>query len=208
MAKYKICPVCGEHNEPFMLECSKCETDLSSTRVIDEDTEKALEEQKKQEKNDDIPVKMIRICDCGFKNPMQSRKCQNCGEDISTVVPIPDEEKTEPIKYVISTLDGEYAYEIVSVATVVGRENELKDYLEGKSYVSRKHAEFKLVNDKLYIINFSHTNFTYVNNVKIEDDSPQELKDGDEIGLGGNMQNGKRQDEAAYFVVRIGALCS
>ena len=33
----------------------------------------------------------------------------------------------------------------------------------------------------------------------------KELKDGDEIGLGGNSQNGQRQNEAAYFVIRIGS---
>ena len=57
----------------------------------------------------------------------------------------------------------------------------------------------------MYVFNFSKTNYTYINNVKIEDDNPKELKDGDEIGLGGNSQNGQRQNEAAYFVIRIGS---
>lgn len=205
MAKYKVCPVCGEHNEPFMLECSKCETDLSSTRVIDEDAEKAQAEQQTSGARNTVSSKMIRICDCGFKNPMQSRKCQSCGEDISMVVPTPDEEPENIIKYVISSVDGAYAYELSMPKTVVGRENEMQDYLESKSYVSRKHAEFRIENNKLFVINFSQTNFTYVNNVKIEDETPKELNDGDEIGLGGNQQNGVRQDEAAYFVVRIGS---
>ena len=38
----------------------------------------------------------------------------------------------------------------------------------------------------------------------ISGDATTELKDGDEIGLGGNEQNGSRQAEAAYFLVRIG----
>ena len=106
MAKYKICPVCGEHNEPYMLECSKCETDLSSTRVLDEDTEKAQSEQNSKENVSSSTAKMIRLCDCGFKNPVQSRKCQSCGEDISMVVPSPDEAETEETnKFIISSLD-------------------------------------------------------------------------------------------------------
>ena len=28
---------------------------------------------------------------------------------------------------------------------------------------------------------------------------------GDEVALGGNQQNGTRQEEAAYFIVRIGS---
>ena len=205
MAKYKICPVCGEHNEPFMLECSKCETDLSSTRVIDKDTERAQAEQKTSEKGNSVPSKMVRICECGFKNPVQSRKCQSCGEDISVVIPTLDKELKCNTKYVISSIDGAYAYELTMPSTVVGRENEMWEYLETKPYVSRRHAEFRIKNDKLYIINYSQTNFTYINNVKIEDESPKELNNGDEVGLGGNQQNGMRQDEAAYFVVRIGS---
>lgn len=205
MAKYKVCPVCGEHNEPFMLECSKCETDLSSIRVIDEDTENAQAEHKTAEKSNVVSSKMIRVCECGFKNFMQSRKCQSCGEDISMVVPASDEESKDIVKYIISSIDGLYVYELTMYSTVVGRENEMHDYLEPKSYVSRKHAEFRIENNKLYVINYSQTNFTYINNVKIEGENPKELNDGDEIGLGGNQQNGVRQDEAAYFVVRIGS---
>ena len=102
-------------------------------------------------------------------------------------------------------MDGFFTYEFISESTVVGRENELQDYLGDKLYVSRRHAEFKIIDGKLYVINFSKTNYTYINNVKIEDDNLKELKDGDEIGLGGNSQNGQRQNEAAYFVIRIGS---
>lgn len=206
MAKYKICPVCGEHNEPYMLECSKCETDLSSTRVLDENTEKAQSKQALKENASASTTKMIRLCDCGFKNPVQSRKCQSCGEDISMIVPSHDEAETEETnKFIISSLDGFFTYEFISESTVVGRENELQDYLGDKLYVSRRHAEFKIIDGKLYVINFSKTNYTYINNVKIEDDNLKELKDGDEIGLGGNSQNGQHQNEAAYFVIRIGS---
>jgi hypothetical protein len=44
-----------------------------------------------------------------------------------------------------------------------------------------------------------------VNNEMISGDIPVKLSDGDEIGLGGNEQNGSRQAEAAYFYVRIGS---
>lgn len=204
MAKYKICPVCGEHNQPVMLECCKCEADLSGTRVIDEDTEKAQAEQASQKSVLNTLHRMVRICDCGQKNPMQSRKCSSCGEDISMIIPTPDTESAI-IKYVMSSLDGEYAYEVKGASTIIGRENEMREYLSKKSFVSRKHAELQLEDDKLFITNFSHTNYTYINNEKIDDENRRELHDGDEVGLGGNSQDGQRQDDAAYFVIRIGS---
>lgn len=207
MAKYKICPVCGEHNAPTMLECFKCEADLSGIRTIDEDTEKALSAQPESTPKV-TSVKMVRLCDCGCKNSVQNRKCTSCGEDISMVVPTPDsEEITETIKYVLSTLDGNFAYELTQPITVVGREHEMQAYLNNKSYVSRKHAEFRIEDNKLFIVNFSHTNYTFINNKKIEDEDPHELNDGDEVGLGGNSENNQRQNKAAYFLVRIGS-CS
>ena len=41
MEKFKICPVCGMHNKPNMIECLRCETDLTSVKATDEETEKA-----------------------------------------------------------------------------------------------------------------------------------------------------------------------
>ena len=57
----------------------------------------------------------------------------------------------------------------------------------------------------LKIKNCNTTNYTFVNNQMISGDSVIELKDGDEVGLGGNEQNGSRQEAAAYFMVRIGS---
>lgn len=202
MAKYKICPVCGEHNEPIMLECFKCETDLSGVRVLDEENEKALQTMNCAVAKKPVSKRMVRICDCGVKNSIQNRKCESCREDISMVVPTPDTDESQQ-RYVLTSLDGSYAYEIKVGNTVIGREYEMKDYLQGKSYVSRKHAELNLQEGKLFIKNYSGTNYTYINTKKIDIDESRELQDGDEIGLGGNSQGGERQDEAAYFVIRI-----
>lgn len=40
MEKFKICPVCGMRNKPNMIECLGCETDLTSVKATDEETEK------------------------------------------------------------------------------------------------------------------------------------------------------------------------
>lgn len=203
MEKYKVCPYCGKHNLPKMLECIQCETDLSNVRVVDEE----LENRKPESEEAEIAGRMIRLCDCGYKNAVNARKCGGCGEDISDIIPTNNTEVEQTVIHcVIASLDGEYACEITEPSFCIGRESGMSEYLAAKPYVSRQHAELIKEGDKFYIKNISQTNYTYVNNIKI----PQEmceLHDGDEIGLGGNSVNGSRQQDAAYFQVRIG-LCT
>ena len=204
MEKYKVCPVCGTHNNPLFLECSNCETDLQNVPVVDESMEQ-MAEQHEETTVSSPPVPMVRVCDCGAKNPIQARRCAVCGEDISFVVPTPDNAPAVQ-NYMLSSLDGAFSYEIREGITIVGRENEMREYLSSKPYVSRKHAELELntAANILTIKNCSTTNFTFVNNVMISGDTSVELKNGDEIGLGGNEKDGSRQPEAAYFLVRSG----
>lgn len=205
MEKYKVCPVCGTHNNPLFLECSDCEADLQNIPVVDESVERAAAQNDSKPVDTNTTTPMVRVCDCGAKNPVQARRCSACGEEISMIVPTPD---THPAvqQYLLSSLDGAFAYEIREGSTVIGRENEMREYLTSKPYVSRKHAILDLdtATATLTIKNCNTTNYTFVNNEMISGDMPVKLSDGDEIGLGGNEQNGSRQAEAAYFYVRIG----
>ena len=88
MVKYKVCPVCGMRNNPLYLECSECESDLQNVPVMDEETEQA--QGGGQAAPAEQPAAMVRICDCGAKNPVQARRCSACGDDISFIVPTPD----------------------------------------------------------------------------------------------------------------------
>ncbi len=149
------------------------------------------------------PMTRVRVCEsCGFANPANARKCSSCGEDISDVIPT-ETQSAEKKHYVLASLDGEYAFQLSAGNTTIGREAVISEYLARKSFVSRQHAELELQEGKLILKNLSRTNYTYVNNQKVSDETVA-LKDGDIIGLGGNEQNGKRQDNAAYFMVRIG----
>lgn len=206
MEKYKVCPVCGTHNNPLFLECSDCETDLQNVPVVDESMERVTEQHSEEPATPSPTAPMVRVCDCGAKNPVQARRCSACGEDISMIIPTPDSAPTVQ-RFMLSSLDGAYAYEINEGSTVIGRENEMREYLSSKPYVSRKHAVLMLdaTAGVLTIKNCNTTNYTFVNNTMISDDASIELKDGDEVGLGGNEQNGNRQPEAAYFLVRIGS---
>ena len=221
MEKYKICPnpQCGKHNKSKAIECMWCETDLSGVKPTDDETEaaraKAEKEREKaqQDMNSTSPINhaggMTRICEsCGTHNAPNARKCSNCGEDISDIIPVQDNTiEPEPNEnyvknFILEAVDGQFSFDITEKGTVVGREQEMKDYLADKSYVSRKHAELRRESERLYIRNLSKMNFTYINNEKITDSEEHELKPGDEIGLGGNSVNGVRQNLAAYFIVK------
>ena len=206
MKKYKICPVCGAHNNPLFLECADCETDLQSVPVTDEASEALVNPPQPEP----TQPEMVRICDCGAKNPVQARRCSACGEDISTVMPTPDTEtaaEPEPPCCVLASLDGSYAYDIPEGTTLIGRENEMKEHLADKPYVSRTHGE--LIRDPetgaVSIRGKNATNGIFINNRRIGGEDTVTLNDGDEVALGGNQQNGTRQEEAAYFIVRIGS---
>lgn len=163
MEKYKVCPSCKTKNEPTLLECINCEADLTRVKITDEETDRMLAENAAVQSA--ATVKRVRVCECGAKNPANARKCGSCGEDISDMTPVPDEEEEQrTFTYVLSSLDGQYAYKMTADEVTIGRENIMGEYLSAKSYVSRMHAKLVLAEDGLYIENMSNTNFTYVNN--------------------------------------------
>ena len=86
-------------------------------------------------------------------------------------------------------------------AVTLGRNAEAGDYLRGKPYVSRMHAELTCENGSLLVRNLSRTNPTFVNGERLGDE-PRPLKDGDLLMLGGTLIDGSMQENAAYFRIR------
>ena len=206
LEKYKICPVCGEHNIPSLLECKKCEADLTGIKVVDDSiNQDPLPNCSSQEciNVSAGPSQMVRICECGAHNQPQARKCKECGEDISDIIPS-EVCIDNRFSYKLVSLSEDYTASFEKPVVVIGREAEMSDYLGNKMYVSRQHAKLTIVADKVFIENLSKTNKTYINNKQIDDCTPVSINDGDEIGLGGMEINGNRQKDAAYFRFRIG----
>ena len=206
LTKFKVCPECGKHNPPSLLECRYCEADLTSVKIVDSS---ALNGQSAVPETSDtgsepVEMELVRICDCGTENPPQARKCKACGEDISDILPQKVAKKAaKAFLYELRSVDGECVVAVDKPVIIVGREAELKDYLAGKVYVSRQHARFTVAADKVFVENLSGTNKTFVNNEEIAESTPTALSDGDEIGLGGKVISGNRQEKAAYFVIRV-----
>ena len=206
LEKYKVCPECGKHNAPNLLECRFCEADLTGCKIVDKTTEAAEPAKQEQPVSAEEKTVLVRICDCGAENAPQARKCKACGEDISDIIPerVALAEK-RPFTYELSSVDGSFSVSLDQVVTVIGREAQLKEYLSSKVYVSRQHAKMTVVAEKLFIQNLSRTNKTFVNNEEISSETPTAVNNGDEIGLGGKVINGTRQENAAYFVFQVKA---
>ena len=194
--KYKICPHCGKHNPPTAFDCAGCYTDLTAVRLTDLTAARPADN-----KTDNVQPVAVRVCaGCAFENPANARKCIKCGEDISDVTPTAAPKTQTQPAFVLTSLDGEYAYKVQPGKTVIGREAAMSDYLKNKVYVSRRHAELELNGGILTVMNLSHTNFTFVNGERLSADA-KELNCGDELALGGGCKNGQRQQDAAYFTV-------
>lgn len=207
ITKFKICPECGKHNPPNLIECRYCEADLTGVRIVDSEPDSAQANLPHESAAlEPIPVEMelARVCDCGEANPPQARKCRACGEDISDIIPQQVAKKaTQTFAYELHSVDGAFSVTIDKPLIIVGREAELKEHLSAKAFVSRQHARITVLADKVFVENLSRTNKTFVNNEEIPDGTQTAVADGDEIGLGGKVINGKRQDNAAYVIFRV-----
>lgn len=206
LAKFKICPACEEHNPPSLLECQKCEADLTSVKIVDGILlqNRTNTSANKEANTSGSCSELVKQCDCGMLNPPQARKCSSCNEDISDIRPAALQPTNKISRFFLrAIIDEDYSFELEKAVTIIGREANMKDYLAVKSYVSRQHAKFTIVNGDIYLEDLSTTNHTFVNNLLIASNVPTLLKNGDEIGVGGKLINDNRQQEAAYFIFEI-----
>ncbi len=203
LTKYKVCPECGKHNSPNLLECRYCEADLTSVKVVDINAEESVLSSE-EASFEPVKTELVRVCECGAHNAPQARKCKVCGEDISDIIPTQvGKLAKKSFSYELRSVDGAYSATIDRPFVVIGRESELKEYLQPKVYVSRRHARLTVVVDKVFVENLSQTNKTFLNNEEIPDGTPIAIQNGDEIGLGGKVIDGSRQEKAAYFVFQV-----
>ena len=198
MGKVKICPGCGQHNPPNLLECPNCEEDMTAVPITDEEEGSVAKSVEDNNCALSIDAPMVKICDaCGSENPVQARRCVSCGEDLTMIAAVPKAAGAPTL----TSLDGAYFYVMDAQSAVIGRAHSMGDYLSSKPYVSRKHAILTVEGGAFRIQDCGGTNGTFVNNRRLNRGETAELRDGDEIGLGGNKGAGGRQSGAAYFRV-------
>ena len=182
LSKYKICPECGKQNPPSLFECKYCETDLTGVKVVEDTAEKSPAAETNQAPVS-VKTELVRICECGAENAPQARKCKVCGEDISDIRPVQAEKhETKVLSYELKSLDETCSVTIDKPLVVIGREAELKEYLQAKVYVSRQHAKLTVVGDKVFIENLSHTNKTFLTMKRFRKMFPPCFKMGMKLG--------------------------
>jgi hypothetical protein len=198
MAKYKLCPACNAKNSPAVLECIECGNDLMGVKLIDDSVAPSMSA---EPVNQAPAERLIRLCDCGTENELPNRKCTACGEDLTDIVPTPSVDAKPIVTYQLTSMDDQCVLQLTCPGEhVIGRENELADYLSTRSFVSRRHAKITVTSEGVFLENLSRANGTYINNEKLPDGTAYQLCSGDEIGLGGFQCQGERQEQAAYFL--------
>ena len=198
--KYKLCPLCGfKCTNLKLVRCPECKKGNLPSVIKDDEVSNAPPQTPQEEPNE-----LIRICDnCGTKNKPNARKCTNCNEDISDIKPVPSGESIPGTAgYELVSIDGKFTFDITKSLHIIGRENELSEYLSLKPFVGRTHAKITLVDNLVYLTDLETINGTYINNTRIENNIPVLLNDDDEIGFGGNRNGGNYQEKAAYFNFR------
>lgn len=125
----------------------------------------------------------IRVCEnCSHYNNINNLECENCGFDLSFVIPINESEldkqkniisnhtststlSPETCNLVLVSTDGQLTISIHN-ELVIGRDGINGEYFERSKYVSRKHAIFYVENGEVQIFDAS-TNGTFVNNKRL-----------------------------------------
>ena len=203
---YKICPECGHKNSLEFIECEKCEADLASVKVTLVDDSKVVVETKVLEEAIDTKPKLTKVCpSCNHSNLANAKICEKCNFDLTLVIATLPTSKDEKVIKLVSD-DNLCEIKIDSNYILIGRSLSKYPYLQTKGCVSRRHIKLTYFNGKLEIKNCERADInrpviTYVNDKLLGENEKMVLKDGDEIGLGG--ENTNKYEFAAYFKVII-----
>jgi ribosomal protein L40E len=185
----KICPRCKKKNPPRALECDACGRDITKVPVVDEEnfTEEPKAEPESPASTDRLSS--YRLCECGHKNPIQLRKCEQCGESLAGI-------NITREQLLCSVEDG-FQLSLAPGETILGREHTGSAYFSTKPYVGRRHAKITVESDGVYLEDLNSTNGTYINGVKIPAKTRVRIDPDEIIGLGGNAVS---QKQAAFLM--------
>lgn len=127
----------------------------------------------------------IRVCDnCKHHNSINYLECEQCGFDLSFVIPIEENEavnngtddftnssnamekdNTISANLILVSIDKQITIPITN-ELLIGRDGTNGDYFEKSNFVSRKHAIFYIEDECVFIFDAS-TNGTYINDKQI-----------------------------------------
>ncbi|HNX64264.1 MAG TPA: FHA domain-containing protein [Oscillospiraceae bacterium] len=130
----------------------------------------------------------VRICEnCGHANEMASLECEQCGYDLSFVIPTIQsvlgntQSQAVGTAWTLKAADNSSAVIAINGTAEIGREGSvIPEYLNKSNFISRCHAKLYIEDDALYVEDAS-TNGTFVNGNRIPKLNKTALNNGDEI---------------------------
>ena len=134
---------------------------------------------------------MVRIScfRCGAENPSTQLYCTSCGYELSNSRASADRylgPNGRPVLARLTIQNGPMtgrSYLFHQELTTIGRTNGNDLIISGRT-VSRRHARMWFDKGRWYIDDLQSANGTFVNNVRIQANSPVQLNDGDRINFG------------------------
>lgn len=174
----KIC-TCGQINSPTMKFCAKCRGSIKNQLRVFIDAGRyqramdELQEIKKNIQNSETPRTPVR---------------EHTGTPVFTL-----KSATDDYSFSIDPQDS---------LAVIGRENQMAEYLHDKGYVSRRHAKVGYRGDLVSITDLNSSNGTFINYRKITAGEEELLHEGDRVSLGGPWNEDQKDPDTAYFTVQ------
>lgn len=203
----KKCPNCDAMNPSTNHVCEKCGTRLDGVKLQrSKDLEQPFVNKKdsNSDNNNNVGIRYGRRCNrCGKMWEMSQITCSDC--NITTT---PVQMTAHPV-FTLRFDDEQTTIQLTEGETLqiqrkdVHTSNPLEEYLYERLYVSHQDAKVFCKDKKLYIVRDDLRNPTVVNNEKIGNYQPRELKGGDEVVLGysPSMTNEPHKKKAAYFKI-------
>ena len=174
----KIC-TCGQINSPTMKFCAKCRGSIKNQPRVFIDAGRyqramdELQEIKKNIQNSETPRTPVR---------------EHTGTPVFTLKSATD--------------DYSFSIDPQHSLAVIGRENQMAEYLHDKGYVSRRHAKVGYRGDLVSITDLNSSNGTFINYRKITAGEEELLHEGDRVSLGGPWNEDQKDPDTAYFTVQ------
>jgi predicted amidophosphoribosyltransferase len=188
------CPACGYVNPQKESFCMNCGSQLVS--VHDEPAAPV-----DQPKHAEVGRTSGAVCDyCGYARSPGEQYCDQCGKQFSaSTADLPQARlaSADPFrrsgKLVVRATRAEIILPSAKVEWLLGRSDPARDFypdIDLGSHggetggVSRRHARLSMSGIQLFIEDLNSTNFTFLNQRKLEPGQLYELSHGDEIRLG------------------------
>ncbi len=203
-AMVRLCDNCHAKNPPNARKCSVCGEDIADI-LPTADKEQPKKEKAKAKSLEEVQIPLDippvpPIPDPSTTPPTESKDSATASE-IAPATLLNTALSRLPFTVTLTTLDKKISYTLTGERTVLGRTEELGQYLSTKPYVSRLHCVLTVSEEGVFVEDLNNTNYTFVNNTRII--GKVKLEKGDTLSLGGLVIGGNRQTHAAYFTVSI-----